>query len=50
MDKDAYWELFRDTGDPTAWLLYRAGAEARNAAPPEDRGEGDGRQPPAPTG
>ena len=24
MDKDLYWELFRDTGDVAAWLLYRA--------------------------
>ena len=24
MDEKVFWELFRDTGDPTAWLLYRA--------------------------
>ena len=24
MDEKVLWELFRDTGDPTAWLLYRA--------------------------
>jgi len=23
MDKDILWELFRDTGDITAFLLYR---------------------------
>ena len=24
MDEKVLWELFRDTGDPAAWLLYRA--------------------------
>ena len=24
MDEKVFWEVFRDTGDPTAWLLYRA--------------------------
>lgn len=24
MDEKVLWELFRETGDPTVWLLYRA--------------------------
>lgn len=25
MEKDLFWELFRDTGDPLCWLLTRTG-------------------------
>lgn len=28
MDSEAFWKLFQETGDPTAYLLYCA---ARNA-------------------
>lgn len=25
MDRDIFWDVFRDTGDPLCWLLTRAG-------------------------
>ena len=36
MDEKVLWELFRDTGDPNAWLLYRAALQ-----------QGDGEEDPA---
>ena len=24
MEKDIYWDVFRDTGDPLCWLMTRA--------------------------
>ena len=31
MEKDAFWNVFRDTGDPVCWLLSRAARRQRGA-------------------
>ena len=33
MDKDFLWQLFRDTGDITAFLLYRKAQRAETDKP-----------------
>ena len=29
MERDIFWEVFRDTGDPLCWLMTRAGKQDR---------------------
>ena len=39
MEKEIFWEVFRDTGDPLCWLLTRADSRQEKRAPekPERR-------------
>lgn len=39
-----YWELFRDTGDPVAWLMTRRAQDAVGKIPAEE-GRPDGQAP-----
>ena len=34
MNKDIFWEVFRDTGEPMCWLLSRMEAAAKAGLPP----------------
>lgn len=45
MDKDLFWELFLDTGDPLCWLLSRR-EEQRHET--EKAAAGDGENKPSP--
>ena len=42
MENELFWELFRDTGDPVAWLIHRSVRE-ETPSPPEKEEE-PGRQ------
>lgn len=33
MDRDGFWELFKQTGDPRCWLMSRRGRAALLRAP-----------------
>ena len=45
MDRDIFWEVFRDTGDPICWLLSRRERSGQKEDKPRER---QGKTPAAP--
>ncbi len=40
MEKKDYWQIFKETGDPMCWLMYRASDDEVSETEPSARSEG----------